>query len=60
MRPVLNLRSDLRVLVAEDNTVNATILMRLLQKHGLKPDLAVNGRDAVNAYAAAADPTNTT
>jgi PAS domain S-box-containing protein len=51
----LNLRSDIRVLVAEDNTVNATILRRLLKKHGLASDLAVNGREAVDAYAAAAD-----
>jgi CheY-like chemotaxis protein len=50
---MLNLRSNLRVLVAEDNAVNAMVLLRLLQKHGLKPDLAVNGREAVSAYATA-------
>jgi CheY-like chemotaxis protein len=36
-----------RVLVVEDNLVNQKVIVRLLQKLGYQPDLAVNGADAV-------------
>jgi CheY-like chemotaxis protein len=36
-----------RVLVVEDNLVNQKVIVRLLQKLGYTPDLAVNGADAV-------------
>ena len=50
----LDLPRDLPVLIAEDNTVNATIMLRLLQKHGLQPSLVANGAQAVEAYVLAA------
>jgi PAS domain S-box-containing protein len=53
-RPTLNLPPDLPVLIAEDNIVNATIMVRLLQKHGLQPSLVANGKLAVEAYVTAA------
>jgi signal transduction histidine kinase/ActR/RegA family two-component response regulator len=36
------------VLVVEDNLVNQKVIVRLLQKLGYHPDLAVNGADAVD------------
>ncbi len=42
------------MLIAEDNIVNATIMVRLLHKHGLRPVAVGNGKLAVDAYAAAA------
>jgi PAS domain S-box-containing protein len=50
----LLLPSDLSVLIAEDNTVNATIMVRVLQKHGLKPSVVVNGALAVETCVKAA------
>lgn len=41
----------LRVLVAEDNELNAEILMELLEDAGAAADLAVNGREAVEKFA---------
>jgi CheY-like chemotaxis protein len=57
-RPILNEKQDsspvleptltrLTVLVAEDNTVNATLMLRLLSKMGHAPVLARNGVEAV-------------
>lgn len=44
----------LRVLVAEDNTVNQMVIRGMLQKFGIAPVLAADGEAAVNAYRAAA------
>ena len=41
----------LRILVAEDNAVNRRLIVCLLEKHGHKVAVAVNGRDAVSAAA---------
>src|SRR6202142_359271 len=39
----------IRVLLAEDNVVNQTLAIRLLEKHGHHVVLAVNGREALDA-----------
>ncbi len=44
----------LRVLVAEDNELNAEILLELLEDAGAAADLAVNGREAVERFARSA------
>ena len=41
--------STLRVLVAEDHPHNRDLLTRILNSHGIKPDLAENGHDAAQA-----------
>jgi two-component system sensor histidine kinase/response regulator len=43
-------RNRLNILLAEDNIVNQTLAMRLLEKRGYKVTVAANGRDAVNAF----------
>jgi len=39
----------LRVLIAEDNLVNQTLMMRLLEKRGHRVGVAANGREALQA-----------
>lgn len=42
---------DVNVLVVEDMKVNQMLIMRILEKHGCKISLAINGKEAVNAMA---------
>ena len=44
------LEGSLSVLLAEDNAVNQKVAMRMLEKGGLRADLAVDGEAAVEAY----------
>jgi signal transduction histidine kinase/CheY-like chemotaxis protein len=39
-----------RVLVAEDNPVNQKVALRMLERVGLRPDMAGDGREAVAMY----------
>jgi signal transduction histidine kinase/DNA-binding response OmpR family regulator len=43
--------APVRVLVAEDNVVNQTVAVRMLERVGLRPDVAANGREAVEMCA---------
>ncbi len=40
--------SELRILVVEDNPINQKVALRMLSKMGIKPDVANNGREALN------------
>ena len=44
-------RQALRVLVAEDHVINQRVALRLLQHLGYEPDLAVDGRQVLEAVA---------
>ncbi len=41
--------TPLRVLVVDDDATNRVLITRILARHGITPDTAVNGRLAVNA-----------
>jgi CheY-like chemotaxis protein len=41
--------SKLRILVAEDNIVNQKVVIRMLEKMGLRSDLAKDGQEAIDA-----------
>lgn len=45
------------ILMAEDNEINAEIAVSILENEGAKVDVAVNGKDAVEKYAASAPRT---
>jgi PAS domain S-box-containing protein len=47
--PVLAANLPLRVLVAEDNTVNQRVALRLLQRLGYRADIAANGLEVIDA-----------
>lgn len=47
----LTLPHGIQVLLVEDNVVNQKVAMRMLQKMGCVPDVASNGREAVEAVA---------
>jgi signal transduction histidine kinase/DNA-binding response OmpR family regulator/HPt (histidine-containing phosphotransfer) domain-containing protein len=51
-------RTSLRILLVEDNLVNQRLALRLLEKEGHRVVVAIDGRKAVDAWAAAdaADP----
>jgi CheY-like chemotaxis protein len=42
----------IRILVADDNSVNQTVAVRMLAKLGLRADVAADGREAVDLFAA--------
>jgi CheY-like chemotaxis protein/HPt (histidine-containing phosphotransfer) domain-containing protein len=48
--PAMAQRLPLRVLLCDDNTINQKVGIRLLQQMGYKPDLAVNGLQALAAF----------
>jgi signal transduction histidine kinase/two-component SAPR family response regulator/HPt (histidine-containing phosphotransfer) domain-containing protein len=42
-------RQPLRVLLCDDNAINQKVAVRILQQLGYQPDLAANGREALDA-----------
>jgi len=47
--PRLAERLPLRILLAEDNTINQKVMLRLLQRFGYRADVAANGLEAINS-----------
>ncbi|TSD62971.1 response regulator [Inquilinus sp. KBS0705] len=47
-----NSLEGLRILIAEDNSVNALLLVKILTRWNINADIAVNGQEAVNAVIA--------
>jgi CheY-like chemotaxis protein len=44
------IKADLKILVAEDNFVNRTLLKKIFDKLGYPADLAHDGQEALNAF----------
>jgi PAS domain S-box-containing protein len=49
-RPLHTSRNPLRVLVAEDNPINQTLVVHLLRRLGHTAEIVANGQQAVEAY----------
>ncbi|MNJ22602.1 response regulator [Pseudomonas alkylphenolica] len=52
LSPPLNLPSDFRILVAEDNSISTKVIRGMLGKLNLEPDTASNGEEALQAMKA--------